>query len=194
MKQRYHRRVASSVSVVIGQIVEGDRAAAAELLPLVYGELRRLAKVRLARLPPGQTLQPTALVHEAFAELVGKGDPGWNGRGHFFGAAAHAMHDILVDQARRKGARKRGGDRVRDSLDDSALGAPIGAPAADVLAVSVALERLRAEHPRAAAVAMLKVFGDAADADVAALHEVTTRTVERDWRFARAFLARELSR
>jgi RNA polymerase sigma factor (TIGR02999 family) len=186
--------MASAVSIVLDQVVRGDRAAAAELLPLVYGELRRLAEARLARLPPGQTLQPTALVHEAFVELVGRGDPGWNGRGHFFGAAAHAMHDILVDRARRKGARKRGGDRVRDSLDDSALGAAVGAEVVDVLALSAALERLRAEHPRAAAVAMLKVFADATDADVAAAHQVTVRTGERDWRFARAFLARELAR
>src|SRR5262249_23489529 len=120
--------------------------------------------------------------------------PGWNGRGHFFGAAAHAMHDILVDRARRKGARKRGGDRVRASLDDSALGAAVGVEVADVLALSAALERLRAEHPRAAEVALLTGLGDADEADIAALHEVTTRTVERDWRFARAFLARELAR
>lgn len=183
-----------TVSVMLDRIAQGDRAAADALLPAVYAELRRLAAARLARLPPGQTLQPTALVHEAYVELVGRGDPGWNGRGHFFGAAAQAMHDLLVDQARRKAAKKRGGDQVRDSFDDAAVGATVGADVVDVLALSEALARLRAEHPRAAAVAMLKVFGDADDADVAALHEVTTRTVERDWRFARAFLARELAR
>ncbi|MDX2089144.1 MAG: ECF-type sigma factor [Kofleriaceae bacterium] len=184
----------NELSAVLQQLAGGDRAAANELLPLVYRELRRLAEVRLRKLPPGQTLQPTALVHEAFLELVGNGDPRWNGRGHFFGAAAQAMHDILVDQARRKAAKKRGGDQVREELDEGALGASIGVDVVDVLAVTAALEQLRLEHPRAAEVAMLKVFGDAEDADIAALHEITTRTVERDWRFARAYLARELAR
>jgi RNA polymerase sigma factor (TIGR02999 family) len=184
----------TAVSVVLQQLAGGDRAAANELLPLVYRELRRLAEVRLRKLPPGQTLQPTALVHEAYLELVGRGDPQWNGRGHFFGAAAQAMHDILVDQARRKAALKRGGDQVRVELDDSGLGAMLGVDLVETLALTDALARLRAEHPRAATVALLKVFGDAADADIAALHETTTRTVERDWRFARAYLARELAR
>lgn len=181
---------------MLDQAGQGDRTAAAELLPLVYGELRRLAEARLARLPPGQTLQPTALVHEAFVELVGRGDPGWNGRGHFFGAAAQAMHDILVDRARRKGAQKRGGDLDRGTFDEQALARTLGGELAelDVLALSEALATLRAAHPRPAAVALLKLFGGADDADIAALHEVTVRTVERDWRFARAYLLRELER
>lgn len=181
-----------AVSAVLTRI-GSDRAAADELLPLVYAELRKLAEARLRKLPPGQTLQPTALVHEAFVELVGKGDPGWNGRGHFFGAAAQAMHDILVDQARRKGARKRGGDQVRESFDEGALGASLGAENVDALAISAALDKLRAAHPRPAAIALAKLFAGADDADLAALHEITTRTVERDWRFARAFLAKELA-
>lgn len=181
-----------AVSAVLTRI-GSDRAAADELLPLVYAELRKLAEARLRKLPPGQTLQPTALVHEAFVELVGKGDPGWNGRGHFFGAAAQAMHDILVDQARRKGARKRGGDQVRESFDEGALGASLGAENVDTLAISAALDKLRAAHPRPAAIALAKLFAGADDADLAALHEITTRTVERDWRFARAFLAKELA-
>jgi RNA polymerase sigma factor (TIGR02999 family) len=180
------------VTLVLDRLAGGERAAAAQLLPLVYAELRRLAESRLARLPPGQTLQPTALVHEAFVELVGRGDPGWNGRGHFFGAAAQAMHDILVDHARRKRAIKRGGDLERDSFDENELTRTLGGDVVDVLALSTAIERLRAAHPRPAAVAMLKLFAGAEDTDVAALHEVTTRTVERDWRFARAFLIREL--
>ena len=181
-----------AVSAVLTRI-GSDRAAADELLPLVYAELRKLAEARLRKLPPGQTLQPTALVHEAFVELVGKGDPGWNGRGHFFGAAAQAMHDILVDQARRKGARKRGGDQVPASFDEGALGASLGAENVDTLAISAALDKLRAAHPRPAAIALAKLFAGADDADLAALHEITTRTVERDWRFARAFLAKELA-
>lgn len=181
------------ISRVLANLARGERTAAAELLPLVYDELRRLAAARLRRLPPGQTLQPTALVHEAFVELVGRGDPGWDGRGHFFGAAAQAMRDILVDQARRKAARKRGGDLVRDELDEGGLAAALGTPPVDVLALTAALDRLRADHPRPAAVAMLKLFAGADDVDVAAAHDVTVRTVERDWRFARAYLARELA-
>ena len=181
-----------SVSVVLDALARGERDAADELLPLVYAELRKLAAARLRRLPPGQTLQPTALVHEAYVELVGRGDPGWNGRGHFFGAAAQAMHDILVDQARRKGALKRGGDQVRDEYDEHALADTLGTDRVDVLALSAALDRLRAAHPRPAAIALLKLFGGADDAEIAAAHDITTRTVERDWRFARAFLAREL--
>jgi len=185
--------VSHPVSRVLAKLGQGDRAAADELLPLVYAELRRLAQARLARLPAGQTLQPTALVHEAFIELVGRGDPGWDGRAHFFGAAAQAMHDILVDQARRKGAVKRGGDQHRAEFDEDELAATIGRPIVDVLALAAALERLRAEHPRPAAIAMLKLFAGADDADVAAAHAITARTVERDWRFARAFLAKELA-
>lgn len=189
---RYPRGVSSPVSVVLERAAHGDRDAASALLPLVYDELRRLARARLARLPAGHTLQPTALVHEAYAELIGKGDPGWHGRGHFFGAAAQAMRDILVDHARRKGAQKRGGDLARDEFDEHALADTLGTAAVDVLALSAALERLGAAHPRPAAIAMGKLFAGADDADLAAAHEVTVRTVERDWRFARAYLAKEL--
>ncbi|HVV83389.1 MAG TPA: ECF-type sigma factor [Kofleriaceae bacterium] len=181
------------VSIVLERLARGERDAASALLPLVYEELRRLARARLARLPAGQTLQPTALVHEAYVELIGRGDPGWNGRGHFFGAAAQAMHDILVDHARRKGALKRGGDLARDEYDEHALADTLGTDAVDVLSLSSALERLRGEHPRPAAIAMGKLFAGADDADLAAAHEITVRTVERDWRFARAYLAKELA-
>lgn len=189
---RYPRGVESPVSAVLERVARGERDAASALLPLVYEELRRLAKARLARLPAGQTLQPTALVHEAYVELIGRGDPGWHGRGHFFGAAAQAMRDILVDHARRKGAQKRGGDLARDEYDEHALADSLGADTVDVLALSAAIERLRAAHPRPAAIAMAKLFAGADDADLAAVHEITVRTVERDWRFARAYLAKEL--
>src|SRR5271155_1358872 len=116
---------------------------AAELLPDVYGELRRLAAALTARLRPGQTLQPTALVHEAYLRLVGDQDPGWNGRRHFFGAAALAMRDILVEQARRKGARKRGGGGHRVELTEGL--ALIEPPADDLLAVDEAIQKLQAE-------------------------------------------------
>lgn len=165
----------------------GDRDAAAALLPEVYGELRRLAEARLRRVPPGQTLQATALVHEAYLALVGRSDPGWNGRGHFFGAAAQAMREILIDQARRKAAFKRGGDLRRD---DAALAlAPAeGLPGEDLLALDAALTRLQAEHPERAQVVLLRHFAGLGEAEIAEILGVTTRTVERAWRFARAYL------
>ena len=131
----------SPVTTVLKAAAEGDRDAASQLLPLVYGELRKLARARMARLIPGQTLQPTALVHEVYLRVVGKADPGWDGRGHFFAAAAQSMRDILVDQARRKGAIKRGGDRARVTLEEFDLA--IQPPSEDVLALDEALKRLR---------------------------------------------------
>ncbi|MFT3771251.1 MAG: sigma-70 family RNA polymerase sigma factor [Minicystis sp.] len=168
----------------------GDRRAhaAADLLPAVYVELRRLAAAQLARLRPGQTLQPTALVHEAYMKLVGQADPGWDGRRHFFGAAAEAMRELLVDHVRRKGAQKRGGGRAPESLEDS-LPIEDGDPRLDdVLAVDAALTRLEAEHPRKARVAIMRYFGGLSDEEIAEGLGITTRTVERDWRFARAYL------
>ena len=134
------------------QAVEGgDDRAAAELLPVVYEELRRLARARMSRTPPGQTLQATALVHEAFIRLVGKDDPGWQGRRHFFGAAGQAMRNILVDQARRKSSQKRGGDRQRIDLDD--VTPAIEPPADNIVALDEAVRRLEADgnhsaHPQ----------------------------------------------
>ena len=168
-------------------------AGAPDLLPGVYDELRKLAAARLRRLPPGQTLQPTALVHEAYAELVRRGDPGWNGKGHFFAAAARAMHDLLVDQARRKGAQKRGGGVAPASLDESVVAAALGSPPDDLIALDAAMDRLAERHPRQAEVARLRIFVGLDEAEIAEAHGVTTRTVERDWRLARAFLLRELS-
>lgn len=180
--------------MLLQEVAAGRTEQAHELLPLVYRELRRLAESRLRRLPPGQTLQPTALVHEAYMALVEGGDPGWAGRAHFFGAAARAMRDIVVDQLRRKGAAKRNGGERPVSLDEEQVARALGVPADDLIAVSQALERLGAEHARQAEVAMLKGFAGLAEREIGELLEVTTRTVERDWRFAKAFLARELAR
>ena len=179
------------ITEVLGAVGRGE-APAEELLPLVYAELRRLAAARLARLAPGQTLGPTALVHEAYLGLVEGGDPGWKGRGHFFGAAARAMHDIVVDRARRRAAQKRGGGAAHDDLDAISVAAPGGAAVEDVLALSDALARLAAEHPRRHEVAMLRTFAGLSEEEIAELHGVSTRTIEREWRFARAWLAREL--
>jgi RNA polymerase sigma factor (TIGR02999 family) len=165
---------------------------AEQLLPLVYAELRRLAAARLARAAPGATLQPTALVHEAYLGLVANGDPGWNGRAHFFGAAAQAMHDIVVDRARRHAAQKRGGGVVHEDVAEIAIAAPSGAPVEDVLALSGAMAKLATEHPRRHQVAMLRLFAGLSEEEIAEVEGVSTRTIEREWRFARAWLAKEL--
>ncbi|HVJ90157.1 MAG TPA: ECF-type sigma factor, partial [Labilithrix sp.] len=116
---------AAAITEVLVAVGRGE-VAADQLLPLVYSELRRLAAARLARCAPGQTLQPTALVHEAYLGLVANGDPGWKGRGHFFGAAARAMHDIVVDRARRRAAQKRGAGAAHEDVDAISIAAPGG--------------------------------------------------------------------
>jgi RNA polymerase sigma factor (TIGR02999 family) len=178
----------SEVTQLLSELRDGRQSAAGELLPLVYRELRRLAASQLARLRPGQTLQPTALVHEAYIKLVGSGDPGWDGRGHFFAAAAMAMRELIVDAVRRKSAAKRGGGVPPEELH-TALAVPGGGPGLDdVLAVDAALKQLEAQHPRKAKVVVMRYFGGLADEEIAAAVGVDVRTVERDWRFARAWL------
>lgn len=162
----------------------GDRKAAAELLPQVYEALRELARARLARLPPGATLQPTALVHEAYIKLVGKADPGWEGQAHFFGAAAQAMRNILVDQARRKGSLKRGGSAQR--VDDFELA--IESPPDDILALDEALTELEKQDERKARVVMLHYFGGLTLEETAATLGISVPTVQREWRFTRSLL------
>jgi RNA polymerase sigma factor (TIGR02999 family) len=164
----------------------GDPRASEDLLPLVYDELRKLAARQLAAEKPGQTLQATALVHEAYLRLVG-GDPGqpWNGRGHFFGAAAEAMRRILVDAARRKGRVKHGGGRRR--VDPAALEAA-PAPGDDVLAVSDALDRLAAEDPAKAELVKLRYFAGLTLEEAAACQGISLATAKRRWAVARAWL------
>src|SRR5215471_6202520 len=164
-----------------------ERLAAAELLPEVYAELRRLAAVLTSQLPPGQTLQPTALVHEAYLKLVRDRDPGWEGRRHFFGAAAQAMREILVDQARRKASRKRGGDGRRVELTEGL--ALIEPPADDVLALDEAIQKLQAEEPRLAEVVMLRYYAGLSVEETAGVVAQSVSTVTRQWRQARAWLA-----
>ncbi|RMF81738.1 MAG: sigma-70 family RNA polymerase sigma factor [Planctomycetota bacterium] len=168
----------------------GDRSAARDLLPLVYEELRKLAAARMARLPAGQTLQATALVHEAYIRVVGESDPGWDSRAHFFGAAARAMRNILVDRARRKGRVRHGGDLKRVEYDEGALG--MQRTSVDVLALDEALARLEASDARKAQIVSLRCFAGLSVDEIAQLLQVSSRTIERDWRFARAWLAREL--
>jgi RNA polymerase sigma factor (TIGR02999 family) len=164
-----------------------EAQAAAELLPVVYGELRRLATVLSGQLPPGQTLQPTALVHEAYLKLVREHDPGWQGRRHFFAAAAQAMREILVDQARRKGSAKRGGRGHRVALTEGlALIAP---PAEDVLALDEAVQRLQAEEPQLAEIVLLRYYTGLSVEETAEVIGRSVSTVVREWRQARAWLA-----
>ncbi|MCA9305755.1 MAG: sigma-70 family RNA polymerase sigma factor [Phycisphaerales bacterium] len=164
----------------------GDQQAAESLLPMVYDQLRSLAASRMRGQPQGHTLQATALVHEAYMRVVGEADPGWENRGHFFFAAARAMRDILVEQARRKSARKRGGDRKR--VSDEGLAVAIDAPIEDMLALNEALRSLEWEYPRKYRLVMLRFFAGLTCAQAAEMLGITERTAERDWRFARAHL------
>jgi RNA polymerase sigma factor (TIGR02999 family) len=165
--------------------------SAAELLPIVYAELRRLAGAMLHDQRPGQTLQPTALVHEAYLRLVRNQDPGWEGRRHFFGAAAQAMREILVDQARRKAAIKHGGQNQRVELGDDL--AYIEPPADNLLALDEAIQKLQAEEPRLAEIVLLRYYTGLSVEDTARVVGESERTVYRDWRRASAWLGRELA-
>jgi len=163
---------------------------AVELLPVVYDELRRLAQALTGQLRQGQTLQATALVHEAYLRLVGDTDPGWQGRRHFFGAAAQAMRQILVDQARRKASHKHGGKGQRVELAEGL--AFVEPPADDLLALDEAIEKLQAHRPHLAEVVRLRYYTGLSVEETAAVLGESVRTVYRDWRHARAWLALEL--
>jgi len=168
----------------------GDRKAAADLMPLLYGELRSLGKALIRRQPPGQTLQATALVHEAYAKLVGSTDPGWDGRGHFFAAAAQAMREILVDQARRRAAIKRGGNLKREEFHDHHL--PIESPVENILALDDALKKLEASDPAKGRIVMLRFFAGLTMEEIASELETSKSSIERQWRYIRAWLYKEL--
>jgi RNA polymerase sigma factor (TIGR02999 family) len=177
----------SDVTRILSQIESGDPSAADQLLPLVYDELRILAAAKLANEKPGQTLQATALVHEAYLRLVGGGkEQDWNSRGHFFGAAAEAMRRILVEQARRKNRVRHGSDRQRTGLADVALSR---APDADtILAVDEAVARLAEQEPETAEVVKLHFFAGLTLDETAAALGISRASVYRHWAFARASL------
>jgi RNA polymerase sigma factor (TIGR02999 family) len=183
----------SDVTQILSQIESGDPQVAEQLLPLVYDELRKLAAAQLAREKPGQTLQATALVHEAYLRLVGS-DPSsqWAGRGHFFAAAAEAMRQILVNNAIRKKRPKHGGDRQRVDLDASATLSD--APNDEVLALDGALTKLAAAEPLSAKVVTLKYFAGLSIPQVAEALGISSRTADRRWAYARAWLHQELTR
>ncbi len=176
----------SEVTLVLQAVGRGEARASEDLLPLVYDDLRRHAKVQMARESPGQTLQPTALLHEAWLRLVGHGERQWQNRAHFFGAAAEAMRRILIENARRKSRLKRGGDQVRVDIANVELAATT--PDEKILLINDALERLQVQDPEKAQVVVMKFFGGRTNQEVAESMAVTERTVERHWAFARAWL------
>ncbi|HEU5069896.1 MAG TPA: sigma-70 family RNA polymerase sigma factor [Verrucomicrobiae bacterium] len=176
----------SDITQILKQIGRGETTASERLLPLVYEELRRLAAARMAQEAAGHTLQPTALVHEAWLRLVMESDRSWENRAHFFRTAALAMRRILVDRARNKASLKRGGGRERVNIDDIELAA--SSPDERVLLVDGALDRLEAEDPESAHIVVLKFFGGLTNKEVAESLGVTERTVERQWAYAKASL------
>jgi len=174
----------------VSQQDAGSGDSSAELLERLYDELRRLARSRMARLRPGNTLQPTALVHEVFLRLAKDGDLQWNGEAHFFGAAALAMRRILVEQARRKQRIRHGGDQERLDVDDVDL--PVEMPVEDLIGLDQALTRLEETHPRQAQIVMLRWFAGLEREEVAEVLDTSVRTVDREWRTAAARLQKML--
>ena len=169
----------------------GDVTASEQLVPLLYEELRKLAKARMAKLPPGQTLQTTALVHEAYLRLASDPEASWSGRGHFFKAASIAMRNILVDAARRKASHKHGGGRKRIELEHADF--VIEAPDEDILAVNEALKTLEERDPEKAHIVLLRYFCGLTNDETAEALGLSHATVERRWRFVRAWLRSQLS-
>src|SRR3954452_6095862 len=181
----------NEVTRILAAIGHGEPQAADRLLPLVYDELRRLAARRLAHEKPGQTLQATALVHDAYLRLVGPGDArGWDGRGHFFAAAAEAMRRILVENARRKRTEKHGGRLERQDLDG--IDVEASTPSEDLLALDEALSKLEAEDPVKAQIVKLRYFAGLTEQDAASVLGISRATVQRHWRYAKAWLHSEL--
>src|SRR5262249_11275668 len=182
----------SDVTQILSAIEHGDPQAAARLLPLVYDELRKLAAAKLAQEMPGQTLQATALVHEAYLRLVDVNQAQqWNSRGHFFAAAAEAMRRILIEQARHKASQRRGGARERYELrDDDLIAVPL---TEELLDLDEALTKLAATDPQAAELVKLRVFAGMTVEQIAQVQGTSPRTVKRNWAYARAWLGRALA-
>ena len=180
----------TDVTRILNAIEQGDPKAADELLPLVYEELRLLAAQKLSHESPGQTLQATALVHEAYIRLVERDDQSWDNRRHFFTAAAEAMRRILIENARRKKSVKRGGDRQKIELSEANLA--LESPSGDLLALNEALNRLSAEEPPVADLVKLRYFAGLTIDQVAEIQGISRRTAIDHWAYARSWLAREL--
>jgi len=182
---------AAEITQVLLAISRSEEGAAEKLLPLVYAELRRLAAARMAHEMAGQTLQPTALVHEAWLRLVADGDRTWQNRAHFFGAAAEAMRRILIERARHKSRLKHGGGQVRLNIEDLELAQTT--PDDKVLLVDEALARLKVEDPELERIAVLKFFGGLSNAEIAENLGLASRTLDRQWAYAKAWLFRYIS-
>jgi RNA polymerase sigma factor (TIGR02999 family) len=176
----------NEITSILLAVERGDPKAANELLPLVYDELRKLAAQKLAQEKPGQTLQATALVHEAYLRLVGTDDPSWNSRGHFFAAAAEAMRRILVENARRKKRLKRGGDRQRVDIDEMVEATDLADER--ILVVDEALDRLNKEDPLAAQLVKLRFFAGMSITDAAGTLGISRASAYEQWAYARAWL------
>jgi len=182
----------TNVTRILDALGRGDVRAADELLVAVYQELRRLAAARISQEPPGQTLQATALVHEAYIRLIGVENQSWQGRGHFFAAAAEAMRRILIERARHKLRSKRGGDRHKIDLDDATLA--IEGPSDDIIAVDEALAKLAREEPVVAELVKMRYFAGLKLDEIAGILGISGRTADRYWAYARAWLHREITR
>jgi RNA polymerase sigma factor (TIGR02999 family) len=178
----------NEITLVLQAMGRGEGGGSEELMPLVYEELRRLAAARMARESPGQTIQATVLVHEAWLQLAGNGDRHWQNRAHFFGAAADAMRRILIDNARRKARLKHGGGQARVNIDDVQVAEKT--PDDDVLQINDALERLEMEDPEKARIVVMKFFGGLTNQEVAENMGISERTVDRQWACAKARLFR----
>jgi len=182
----------ADVTQILSRLESGDSSAADELLPLVYDELRNLAAARLSQEKAGQTLQATALVHEAYLRLLGPAGQSvtWNGHGHFFAAAAEAMRRILINRARDKSRQKRGGQLHR--IDVADIEVAIETPSDELLALDEALDRLREEHPICAELVKLRFFAGLSSKEAAAALGISTSTADRSWAYARAWLFESL--
>ena len=185
------RTASHQVTLLLNQISQGDKHSGDELVPLVYAELRRLAKARMAREKAGHTLQGTALVHEAYLRLIGDEEMQWENRGHFFAAAAEAMRRILIEAARKKARIRHGGGQARVSLDDTEVG--IVARADDVLELDDALEKLESRDPRMGQVVKLRYFAGLTVDETAQALGTSPRSVNRLWTGAKAWLYREMA-
>jgi len=182
----------NEVTQILSAIVAGNRPASDELLPIAYEELRQLAAARLSGEGPGQTLQPTALVHEAYLRLVGQQDCTWENRGHFFAAAAESMRRIMVDRARQKRRLKRGGDRRRVDLQDVHMAFDM--PPGELVALDEALTKLGLESPARAKLVKLRFFAGLTSDQAARAMGISKATADRHWSFARAWLFHELTK
>jgi RNA polymerase sigma-70 factor (ECF subfamily) len=182
----------ANLTDLLHRLSQGDKQAESDLIPLIYRELHRMASAQLRRERPGHTLQPTALVHEAYLKLVRQNNADWKDRAHFLGVACQIMRRILVDHARRRGADKRGGQNGRIQLDEAIAGAE--QTSLIVTQVDEALDRLEEINPRQAKVVEMRFFGGLSEEEIGEILHVSSRTVKRDWTMARAWLYGELHR